>query len=289
MGLKVGSARIDERGKITGGQAGDSTGKEVMQQNYYMDSRGWYCFRAKDINTANGIAQSMIDACNNNNIGYDQNQRDGVFNLVKKGTKIKNIKTKTECDCSALVRACCYENGIDTGNIRTATMPKLLDKTGKFEKKISVTSKTELFNGDILVTKTTGHTVIVTSGNPRKKTNTKKSLEIIAKEVIDGKWDTGDTRKEKLEKAGYSYKEVQAKANELLKAKTTTKPSVSYYPKCTSNHTSIVSALNSIGVKSSITYRAKIAKKNNIKLYVGTSSQNIKMLDLLKKGKLIKV
>lgn len=169
MGLKVGSARIDERGKIYGGQAGDSTGKEVMQQDYYMHKKGWYCFRPKNIDIANGIAKSMIDACNNNNIGYDQYQRDGVFNLVKKGTKIKNIKTKTECDCSALVRACCYENGIDTGNIRTSTMPKLLPKTDKFEDRISVNSKTELFNGDILVTKTTGHTVIVTSGNPRKK------------------------------------------------------------------------------------------------------------------------
>lgn len=169
MGLKVGSARIDERGKIAGGQAGDSTGKEVMQQDYYMHSKGWYCFRPKDIDTANGIAQSMIDACNNNNIGYDQNQRDGVFNLVKGGTKIKNIKMKTECDCSALVRACCYENGIDTGNIRTVNMPTMLPKTGKFEDKINVTSKTTLYNGDILVTKTTGHTVIVTSGNPRKE------------------------------------------------------------------------------------------------------------------------
>lgn len=176
MGLKVGSARIDERGKISGGQAGDSTGKEVVQQDYYMHTKGWYCFRPKDIDTANGIAQSMIDACNNNYIGYDQYQRDGVFNLVKKGTKIKNIKTKTECDCSALVRACCYENGIDTGNIRTSTMPSLLAKTGKFEDKISVTSKTELFNGDILVTKTTGHTVVVTSGNPRKKVTKSKYI-----------------------------------------------------------------------------------------------------------------
>jgi len=177
MGLKVGSARIDERGKISGGQAGDSTGKEVMQQDYYMHSKGWYCFRPKDINTANGIAQSMIDACNNNNIGYDQNQRDGVINLVKKGTRIRDIKTKTECDCSALVRACCYENGIDTGNIRTINMPTLLPKTGKFEDKINVTSKTVLYNGDILVTKTTGHTVIVTSGNPRKKPNTSKYIQ----------------------------------------------------------------------------------------------------------------
>ena len=125
------------------------------------------------------------------------------------------------------------------------------------------------------------------------KTTSKKTVETTAKEVIDGKWGTGNTRKTKLENAGYNYDEVQAKVNEILGVKTTTKTatkaSTSYYPKCTSNHTSIVSALNSIGVKSSITYRAKIAKKNNIKLYVGTVSQNTKMLDLLKKGKLIKV
>ena len=33
---------------------------------------------------------------------------------------------------------------------------------------IAVTSKTELFNGDVLVTKTKGHTVVVVSGNPRR-------------------------------------------------------------------------------------------------------------------------
>lgn len=190
MGLKVGSARIDENGNIYGGQAGDSTGKEVVQQDYYMHKKGWYCFRPKDINVANGIAQSMIDACNNNNIGYDQYQRDGVFNLVKKETKIKNISKKTECDCSALVRACCYENGIDTGNIRTSTMPSMLAKTGKFENKISVTLNTTLYNGDILVTKTTGHTVVVTSGNARKKSNTNTN-----KIDEDGKWGKETTKK----------------------------------------------------------------------------------------------
>lgn len=190
MGLKVGSARIDERGKISGGQAGDSTGKEVMQQNYYVHKKGWYCFRPKDVATANGVAQSMINACNNDNIGYDQNQRDGVFYLVKNGVKIKDIKVKTECDCSALVRACLYENGIDTGNIRTSTMPKLLPKTEKFEDRITVNSKTELFNGDVLVTKTTGHTVIVTSGNPRSEyiqNERVKSWQIVMNKVYKSK------------------------------------------------------------------------------------------------------
>ncbi len=61
-----------------------------------------------------------------------------------------------------------------------------------------------------------------------------------------------------------------------------------YYPKCSANHTSIVSALKSVKVNSSFSNRRKIAKKNGIKLYLGTAAQNIKLLDLLKSGKLLK-
>ena len=50
----------------------------------------------------------------------------------------------------------------------------------------------------------------------------KKTIEEIAKEVINGKWGSGSTRKRKLEQAGYSYNEVQTKVNEILKGKTVT-------------------------------------------------------------------
>lgn len=48
-----------------------------------------------------------------------------------------------------------------------------------------------------------------------------KSIEIVAKEVISGKWGTASsnpTRKENLESAGYNYEAVQSKVNELLSA-----------------------------------------------------------------------
>jgi len=48
----------------------------------------------------------------------------------------------------------------------------------------------------------------------------KKSLSVIAQEVIDGKWGdkkTKPTRKQRLEEAGYNYDAVQKKVNELLK------------------------------------------------------------------------
>lgn len=44
----------------------------------------------------------------------------------------------------------------------------------------------------------------------------KKTVEVIAKEVIDGKWGTGTVRKNKLKAAGYDYDEVQKKVNEIL-------------------------------------------------------------------------
>ena len=49
-------------------------------------------------------------------------------------------------------------------------------------------------------------------------TTTKKSVETIAKEVIDGKWGNGSERKTRLTQAGYNYSEVQSKVNELLKS-----------------------------------------------------------------------
>ena len=50
-----------------------------------------------------------------------------------------------------------------------------------------------------------------------KGTTTKKSVDAIAKEVIAGKWGSGEERKKKLTAAGYDYAEVQAVVNKLLK------------------------------------------------------------------------
>lgn len=163
----IGHASIDERGKSSGGQAGDQTKKEVCTRSYYLHKKGWYLLRPKNITHANAIAKSMLRACNNDNIGYDQSNRLGI---IKYGT---NSSVKTECDCSSLVRQCVKEGtGVDAGNFNTSTEKSMLLSTGLFESAITVTSSTTLYNGDILVTKTKGHTVIVISGNPRITTDT---------------------------------------------------------------------------------------------------------------------
>lgn len=84
-------------------------------------------------------------------------------------------------------------------------------------------------------------------------------------------------------------KVVTATANIVTSA---TAPKVTYYPKYTGTTTSIATALKSIGVDNSFANRKKIAVANGIVkssiLYLGTATQNSKMLKLLKKGELIK-
>lgn len=54
--------------------------------------------------------------------------------------------------------------------------------------------------------------------NPPKPAPSKRKTTLqIAREVIDGKWGVGDTRKKRLTAAGYNYREVQNKVNQLLK------------------------------------------------------------------------
>lgn len=69
---------------------------------------------------------------------------------------------------------------------------------------------------------------------------------------------------------------------------TTVTTSSKYFKKYTGTSGSLVDALKSIGATSTFAYRKKIAKANGIKTYLGTGSQNTKLLNLLKKGKLIK-
>ena len=232
MAIKVGSARHDENGAYTNGKAGDQTGTEVSTQTMYTHSKGWYILRLKDAVKSEKLAQAMLIACNNNNIGYDQNNRLGV---VKKGI---TTATKTECDCSSLVRACLSYIGISVGNFTTANEATVLAKTGLFLDKFEYVSqaKTPVYNGDILVTKTKGHTVIVVSGSARKV------------ESVTG----------------------------------------SFYPKYTGSSSSIVDALKAVGVKdTTLAHRQKIAKANGISTLI-SSTMNIKLLTLLKAGRLRK-
>lgn len=163
----IGSARVDERGKYSGGAVGDQKQTssndykgEVSQQTFYIHSKGWYVLRPKSPKIAQKIAEAMIRACNNKNVGYSQSDRLGI---TKYGT---GASVLTNCDCSSLVRQCVKEaSGKDAGNFNTSNELKCLEATGLFEDAVPYTKGMPLLAGDVLVTKTKGHTAIVTVGD----------------------------------------------------------------------------------------------------------------------------
>lgn len=165
MAVKIGSARIDENGKTHGGKAGDQTGKEVSTQSWYKHSKGWRVLRCTNAGKAEAIARAMESACDNANIGYDQYQRDTLYAAAKDvGFDPAKVETACETDCSALVRVCLAYAGITVGNFRTSNEAKILLASGAFEE-MTGTKYTDqsayLKRGDVLVTKTQGHTVVV--------------------------------------------------------------------------------------------------------------------------------
>ena len=238
MSIIIGSARHDENGKYTGGKKGDQLQKksndtvgECSKQNFYIHSKGWFILRPLDYRVADRLAIAMNDLCDNSNVGYSQNcQRKTVDDI--------HTKTPINIDCSKGVRNCIYTaTGVDVGNFTTANEVAVLEKSGLFNKHIAFKSLTQtpLQNGDVLVTKTKGHTVIVVSGGAKPIT-------------------------------------------------------VTYYPKYTGKSSSFVDGLKAVGEKdTTLAHRKQIAKANGIAVYNGASSDNTKLLNLLKNGKLIRV
>lgn len=206
MTVIIGSARHDEHGACySGGKAGDQLqggtndrSGEVSQQTFYVHSKGWYVLRPKDATQATKLASAMVRACDNAHIGYDQSNRLGI---IKHGTK---TTVDTECDCSSLVRQCIIEAcGKDVGNFTTSNEASTLESSGLFQSRISYTASTTLCTGDVLVTKSSGHTVIVTSGKERTNTNTND----------DGGFDVADLDTIKNGSKGAQVESLQALLN----------------------------------------------------------------------------
>lgn len=174
MSVIIGSARIDERGKASGGSAGDQKQAsspdykgEVSMQAFYIHKLGWIIIRFKNASHALKFAEAMKRACNNSNIGYDQL---GRYGILKVGT---GTTTKTECDCSSLIRQCFKEaTGVDPGDFTTANAVTVLKATGLVDVIGNYKNGTTLYTGDILNTQSKGHIVGVTDGAARAQNAT---------------------------------------------------------------------------------------------------------------------
>jgi len=230
MALQVGSARHDENGKYTGGKKGDQlqkvnatkdTSGEVSMQNFYIHSKGWNVLRPISSAFASNLAEAMITACNNKNIGYSQScQRKTVDDI--------NSLVPINVDCSKTVRDCIYNaTHVDVGNFTTANEVAVLEKSGLFEKHFVFKSLTQtpLYNGDVLVTKTKGHTVIVTTGSPRPSASTYypkykgASLSIVEGLKAVGEKDTSLAKRKLIAKANgiTNYSGLSTQNTQLLK------------------------------------------------------------------------
>lgn len=207
MTIRIAHASIDENGKITGGVAGDQTGKEVCIRTWY--SKPWqYLIRCRDASMREKIAYAMERACNNAAIGYDQGQRNTLLNYARNvGYDPGKVTQKCETDCSALVTLACIYAGIPENKLvigrnsaTTSTIRNRLLPTGKFE--VLTTSnylrKSEyLLRGDILL-KEGSHVVVVldngTNANTISSTTSKYSISSNVKSVqtwLNANYKTG--------------------------------------------------------------------------------------------------
>lgn len=167
MAVKIGHASLDENKKVKGGQAGDQTGGEVCTRTWYKGLWG-FVLRPKTAELAEKSAQACEQGCVNANIGYDQNQRNTLYNRAKEvGFDLSKITTLCEYDCLAFMHVCALAGGADipylSNGATTSTMQAKFAASGKYEvltESKYLTSDNYLKRGDILV-RAGHHTVMV--------------------------------------------------------------------------------------------------------------------------------
>lgn len=239
------AAHISERGTVTG-KAGDQTGREVSVTPYSNYSPGGYnCvmryYGDKALKVRNRIVMAAIRLAKNPRIGYSQPTRNTLYEQmqdlewsVNKCKKVQACNT----DCSAFVGVVInvalvplglyspIPDDIWTGNESRYLLARGFDYVTRG---VNLNTGVGLLPGDILIN-FENHTTICIGDSPKgqliKPTTTekpaneteseKKTLDVVAHEVIDGIWGNGEDRKSALKRAGYDYDKVQARVNQLL-------------------------------------------------------------------------
>lgn len=196
--IKIGQASRDERGRYSGGLAGDQDGREVAIREWY--SRPWNkVLRCKDVAKAEKIATAMEKACKNDFIGYDQAQRTTLYSLAKSNSwKIEDVKTPCETDCSALVAVCVNVAGVKvSGDIYTGNEAVALLRTGEFELLSApkyLLSDEYLKRGDILLYEFHHTAIVLENGKKAEKTKPAQVEYPLGWNVSsDGQWWYADT------------------------------------------------------------------------------------------------
>lgn len=212
MAVMIGQASIDERGKITGGQAGNQSGWELNIRTWY--ANGWtLVLRPKRRETAKKMAAACRAGVTNARIGYDQSQRNTLRAFAKLARwDLSKITDDCETDCSAFMAVCAEAAGVNmepaytAGNApATFQMRQQWGKTGEFEiltDQKHLTSPDYLLEGDVLVNESR-HTVMVLSDG--KYAEEEREVVEKSKMIIDGK----EVAVERILKDGTNYVKVR--------------------------------------------------------------------------------
>lgn len=189
MGVLIGNASINENNDITNGVLGDQTGKEVCIREWY--PHGWTdVVRPNSRELANKIANLMEQACNNNKIGYAQDNRLSLYKqAIKLNFDISKINVQCDCDCSSLVAVCVIGAGVDINpDIYTGNEVSALKATGLFKvlrKSQFTDSSSYLERGDILVKQFSHTAIVLTDGAKVLQSN--ESIKINTADYFDEK------------------------------------------------------------------------------------------------------
>lgn len=168
--MRIGHASISENGnsgRDGKSKPGDQNKKEVCIRNFY--AKPWkYLLRCKDANKREIMAKACEAICNNDKVGYSQNQRNSLNTVLKQvGYDYNKINYPCETDCSAFMTVCARCAGIEIpynqGNApTTSTMVKIFQSTGMFDVITDgINEEVNLIRGDILVGPPASHTVMV--------------------------------------------------------------------------------------------------------------------------------
>lgn len=198
----------DERGKYSGGQAGDQGGEWARIPWY---SRPWtVIFRHPDPSTRVLIAQLAGEAADNDRIGYDQSER-GMFwyRLKQAGYFPSDIRILCESDCSAGVAAIVKATGYILGDAKLQAVSSDMYTGNQYEQlttagftalrdKKYLDSPAYLLAGDILLSE--GHHTAINLDFGDKSTMPKVTIEnhikataAFFKECQAGRYSYGDS------------------------------------------------------------------------------------------------
>ncbi|WP_288070602.1 hypothetical protein [Adlercreutzia caecimuris] len=229
---KVANCGHDERGKYSGGKAGDQSGTEwYIREDYDFGQSVYLVHPDEKVNDL--MARMAVNGARNDRIGYDQGQRTTFYAALKANKWIvASIKTPCESDCSsntaALGEACVQRlklkkshisKDVYTGNLKAAfvaagwiayTYDQLIRKYGR-----KPTGCVQL--------NPTKHVNVVVEGASNLKDSpvtsaTKKKVNAqVVKDVAAGKYGDNPKRAERLKALGYDPVVVQAAVNEYLR------------------------------------------------------------------------